>query len=71
MITRSVTPLSNPQCVADWLVRSAHAGTYARSPRPYPTFGADRSATLSFQRDGGSEPLSPDYLPEMADCRGY
>lgn len=54
MITRSVTPLSNPQRVADWLVRSAHAGTYARSPRPYPTFGADRSATLSFQRDGGS-----------------
>lgn len=56
MITRSVTPLSNPQRVADWLVRSAHAGTYARSPRPYPTFGADRSASLPQNRDGGSEP---------------
>ena len=51
-----VTPLSNPQRVADWLVRSAHAGTYARSPRPYPTFGADRSASLPQHRDGGSEP---------------
>ena len=70
MITRSLTPLSNPQRVAGWLVRSAHAGTYARSPRPYPTFGADRSAPLS-PMDGGSEPLSPDYLPEMADCRGW
>lgn len=101
MITRSVTPLSNSQRVADWLVRSAHANTYQRSSKPYPTFngggtvekgtvavksersnprcgsslgnvvalryqppvsasthpfGADRSATLSFQRDGGSEP---------------
>lgn len=70
MITRSVTPPSNPQRVADWLVRSAHAGTYARSPRPYPTFGADRSASLLAPRDGGSD-LSPDFLPEMADCRGY
>lgn len=52
----NVTPLSNPQRVADWLVRSAHAGTYARSPRPYPTFGADRSVSLPQHRDGGSEP---------------
>lgn len=69
MITRSVTPLSNPQRVADWLVRSAHAGTYARSPRPYPTFGADRPDN-SLPLGGGSD-LSPDFLPEMADCRGY
>ena len=59
MITRSVTPLSNPQPAPDW------RGQFETF------FGADRSATLSFQRDGGSEPLSPDYLPEMADCRGY
>lgn len=59
MITRSVTPLSNPQPAPDWRDQFE---TF---------FGADRSATLSFHRDGGSEPLSPDYLPEMADCRGY
>jgi hypothetical protein len=70
VITRSVTPLSNPQRDADCLVRSAHAGTYARSPRPYPTFGADRSVSPISPRDGGSD-LSPDFLPEMADCRGW
>lgn len=34
-------------------------------------FGADRSVSLPQHRDDGSEPLSPDYLPEMADCRGW
>lgn len=75
MITRSVTPLSNPQRVADWLVRSAHADTYARSPRPYPTFGADRSVSPISPRDGGSEPLDlPDWEANRglyADAHGY
>lgn len=59
MITRSVTPLSNPQPAPDW---RDQFDTF---------FGADRSVSPISPRDGGSEPLSPDYLPEMADCRGY
>lgn len=55
----NVTPLSNPQPAPDW---RDQFDTF---------FGADRSVSPPQHRDGGSEPLSPDYLPEMADCRGY
>lgn len=57
MITRSVTPLSSPQAAPDW---RDQFDTF---------FGADRPDN-SLPLGGGSD-LSPDFLPEMADCRGY
>lgn len=64
----SITPLSNPQRVADYLVRSAHADVYPRSPRPYPTFGVVRPQPSPPE---GGDSTSSDYVPEMADCTGW
>lgn len=68
MITRSITPKTPNQRVADYLARRALMGEYTRSARPYPS---TRSLSGTSPLPAGQAAEPSDYRPEMGDCPGW